>query len=216
MLLAATAVALPLIEGRPLAESVGWMLLAGGAAEFALGWGAHRTLLGKLVLGSGSSPCSPDFLFLLSGWKGLFPLTTITMIWLVLRGHDLAGRGNAGPGDLRPELVLAPAAQKFTDLGLGLILLIGLPMASFAMLLFNETREMVSTFGVLLAISLESRVPASSPWHSPSVVGRRHRPTAHSGETLIRELTVATFMLLLTVLIHAVCPLRSRPVPQEE
>jgi hypothetical protein len=36
---------------------------------------------------------------------------------------------------------------------LGLTLLLGLPMAMVAVLLFNETQEMVSNFGVLLAIS---------------------------------------------------------------
>ena len=152
ILIAAAAVALPLIEGRPLAQAVGWMLLAGGLAEFALGWGAHRSLLGKLVLGSGVLTISAGILFLLSGWKGLFPLTTITMIWLILRGMislDVGMQARELYGRSWFWLVLRGA----TDLGLGLTLLVGLPMASFAMLLFNETREMVTTFGVLLAIS---------------------------------------------------------------
>ncbi len=152
ILIAATAVALPLIEGRPLAESVGWMLVAGGAAEFALGWGGHQSLLGKLVLGSGVLTVLAGILFLLSGWKGLFPLTTITMIWLILRGVISLDVGIQARGaDAWSWFWLL--LRGVTDLGLGLTLLIGLPMASFAMLLFNETHEMVSTFGILLAIS---------------------------------------------------------------
>lgn len=152
LLIAAVAIALPLIEGRPLAESVGWMLLVGGVAEFALGWGAHRTLLGKLTLGSGVLTILAGILFILSGWKGLFPLTTITMIWLILRGMIALGVGiqaRAGYGRNGFWLVL----RGVTDLGLGLTLLIGLPMATIAILMFNETREAVSSFGVLLAIS---------------------------------------------------------------
>lgn len=152
ILIAAAAVALPLIQGRPLAESVGWMLVAGGVAEFALGWGAHRTLLGKLVLGSGMLTILAGLLFLFSGWKGLFPLTTITMIWLILRGMISVDVGFQAWGAFGRSwfwLLL----RGVTDIGLGLTLLIGLPMASIAMLVFNETREMVSTFGILLAIS---------------------------------------------------------------
>ena len=152
ILIAAAAIALPLIEGRPFAESVGWMLLAGGVAEFALGWGAHRTLLGKLTLGSGLLTIAAGILFLLSGWKGLFPLTTITMIWLLLRGMislDVGIQARTGYGQSWFWLVL----RGVTDFGLGLTLLVGLPMAAVAILLFNETREAVSTFGILLAIS---------------------------------------------------------------
>jgi uncharacterized membrane protein HdeD (DUF308 family) len=152
ILIAMAAIALPLIEGRPLAESVGWMLLAGGAAEFALGWGAHRTLLGKLTLGSGLLTIAAGILFVLSGWKGLFPLTTITMIWLILRGMislDVGIQARAGYGRSWFWLVL----RGVTDFGLGLTLLVGLPMATLAVLMFNETREAVSSFGILLAIS---------------------------------------------------------------
>jgi uncharacterized membrane protein HdeD (DUF308 family) len=152
ILIAAAAIALPLIEGRTLAESVGWMLLAGGVAEFALGWGAHRTLLGKLTLGSGVLTVLAGTLFVLSGWKGLFPLTTITMIWLILRGMislDVGIQARAGYGRSWFWLVL----RGVTDLGLGLTLLVGLPMATIAVLMFNETREAVSSFAILLAIS---------------------------------------------------------------
>jgi uncharacterized membrane protein HdeD (DUF308 family) len=150
--IAVSALALPLVAGRPVAQSVGWMLLAGGGAEFALGWGAHRTLLGKVTLGSGLLTILAGLLFINSGWLWLFPLSTVTMIWLLLRGLlamdvGLQARG-ASHGDWF-WLVL----RGLTDFGLGLILLLGLPMAAIAVLLFNETREMVSSFGLLLAIS---------------------------------------------------------------
>jgi uncharacterized membrane protein HdeD (DUF308 family) len=177
--IAAAAIALPLIDGRPLAESVGWMLLAGGVAEFALGWGAHRTLLGKLTLGSGVLTVLAGILFLLSGWKGLFPLTTITMIWLILRGMislDVGIQARAGYGRNWFWLVL----RGVTDLGLGLTLLVGLPMATIAILMFNETREAVSSFGVLLAISfavagggLVAMAFSQRRWEATAVGGAR-------------------------------------------
>lgn len=150
--IAASALGLPSLAGRPVAESVGWMLLAGGAAEFALGWGAHRALLGKVTLGSGLLTILAGILFIYSGWKGLFPLTTISMIWLLLRGIislDVGIQARAAYGSDWFWLVL----RGVTDLGLGLTLLLGLPMATIAILLFNETPEMVSSFGMLLAIS---------------------------------------------------------------
>ena len=150
--IAAFALGLPFAAGRPVAETVGWMLLAGGTAEFALGWGAHRALLGKLTLGSGLLTILAGLLFINSGWIGLFPLTTVTMIWLLLRGVISL--------DVGIQARAAYAAEWFwlllrgiTDLGLGLALLVGLPMATIAILMFNETREMVSSFGILLAIS---------------------------------------------------------------
>jgi uncharacterized membrane protein HdeD (DUF308 family) len=150
--IAASALGLPLVAGRPIAQSVGWMLLAGGAAEFALGWGAHRTLLGKVTLGSGLLTIMAGILFIYSGWKGLFPLTSVTMIWLLLRGLLAVDVGLQARGASHGDwfwLVL----RGFTDFALGLTLLLGLPMAAIAVLLFNETREMVTSFGVLLAIS---------------------------------------------------------------
>jgi uncharacterized membrane protein HdeD (DUF308 family) len=152
MAIAASALALPLTAGRALAESVGWMLLAGGAAEFALGWGAHRAMLGKVTLGSGLLTILAGILFMDSGWKGLFPLTTLTMIWLLLRGLislDVGIQARAAYAADWFWLVL----RGLTDLALGLTLLWGLPMAMIVSLLFSETREMVSSFGIFLAIS---------------------------------------------------------------
>lgn len=152
IVIAAFALGLPLTVGRPIAESVGWMLLAGGAAEFALGWGAHRAMLGKVTLGSGLLTMLAGLLFTYSGWTGLFPLTTVTMIWLLLRGTislDVGMQARAARYREWVWLVL----RGITDAGLGLTLLLGLPMATIAVFLFNETREMVSNFGVLLAIS---------------------------------------------------------------
>jgi uncharacterized membrane protein HdeD (DUF308 family) len=150
--IAAFALGLPFAAGRPVAESVGWMLLAGGAAEFALGWGAHRALLGKVTLGSGLLTILAGILYINSGWTGLFPLTTVTMIWLLLRGMVSIDVGMQARAAYAPEwfwLIL----RGITDFGLGLTLLLGLPMATIAIFLFNETQEMVSNFGMLLAIS---------------------------------------------------------------
>jgi uncharacterized membrane protein HdeD (DUF308 family) len=150
--IAVFALGLPLAAARPVAESVGWMLLVGGVAEFALGWGAHRALLGKVTLGSGLLTALAGALFIYSGWTGLFPLTTVTMIWLLLRGMVSLDVGIQARAAYAPEWFWL-ALRGITDFGLGLTLLLGLPMATIAILLFNETAEMVSSFGVLLAVS---------------------------------------------------------------
>jgi uncharacterized membrane protein HdeD (DUF308 family) len=150
--IAALAFGLSLGAARPVAQTVGWMLVAGGAAEFALGWGAHRTILGKVTLGSGLLTLLVGILLITSGWKGLFPLTTLCMIWLLLRGMislAVAIEARAVYASDWFWLLL----RGVTDFGLGLTLLLGLPMAAFAIFLFNETQEMVASFGLLLAIS---------------------------------------------------------------
>ena len=150
--IAASALALPLTLGRPLPELVGWMLIAGGAAEFALGWGAHRTVLGKVALGSGLLTIVTGILFIISGWIALLQLTTASMLWLLLRGSVSLAVGVEARVEHAADwfwLLL----RSFTDLALGLMLMLRLPMAFIAAFLFSETKEMVSAFGMLLAIS---------------------------------------------------------------
>lgn len=150
--IASLAFGLSLAAARPVTETVGWMLAAGGAAEFALGWGAHRTILGKVTLGSGLLTLLVGVLLITSGWKGLFPLTTLSMMWLLLRGMislAVAIEARAVYASDWFWLLL----RGITDFGLGMALLLGLPMATIAILLFNETQEMVASFGLLLAIS---------------------------------------------------------------
>ena len=150
--IAASALALSLTLGRPVPDLVGWMLIAGGAAEFALGWGAHRTVLGKVTLGSGLLTIVTGILFISSGWIGLFPLTTVSMLWLMLRGSVSLGVSVEARVEHAAEwfwLLL----RSFTDLALGLMLMLRLPVAVVAAFLLSETKEMVSAFGMLLAIS---------------------------------------------------------------
>ena len=90
ILIAAAAIALPLLEGRQIAASVGWMLIAGGAAEFMLGWSAHRSVLGKVALGSGILTILAGLLFVSSGWTGLFPLASVVIVWFLLTRHRLS------------------------------------------------------------------------------------------------------------------------------
>jgi uncharacterized membrane protein HdeD (DUF308 family) len=150
--IAASAMALPMAGGGSLPISVGWMLLAGGLAEFALGWGAHRAMLGKVTLGSGLLTVITGIVFINASWSGLFTLTAASLSWLLLRGAISLGIG------LQARFANAPdwfwlVLRGLTDLALGATLLLGLPMAMVVILLFRETHEMISHFGLLLAIS---------------------------------------------------------------
>ena len=152
ILIAAAAVALPLLDGRHIASSVGWILIAGGTAEFMLGWSAHRSVLGKVTLGSGILTILAGLLSVASGWTGLFPLASVVIIWLVLRGLislDIGFvSGRAFPTDSFWLLL-----RGLVDLGLGLLLLMGVPIAMIVIVAFGVTSTLLTAFSASLSIS---------------------------------------------------------------
>ena len=86
LLIAASALSLPLVENRPLPMWVGGMLLAGGLAELAVGWPARHTVVGKVAFGSGAMTVVAGLFFIGAVGMGLPQLTVLTMVWLAVRG----------------------------------------------------------------------------------------------------------------------------------
>lgn len=152
LLIALTAFALPLLTDRPLPSSVGWMLVIGGATELALAWRGRDSWVGRLTFASGVVTVIAGALFVRSPWTGLFPLAQFMMIWLVLRGlvsFDIAIQSRLTPQANWVWLLLRGA----TDLGLGLLLLMGAPLAMFTVVLFGETAELITSFFHLIGLS---------------------------------------------------------------
>lgn len=150
--LGAASIAIPLMEHQPLVSSVGWLLLLGGLAELALGWGNHKSFLGMVTIGSGALTVLAGILFIGSGWAGLFPLTTIVMFWLFLRGLTSLYLGIRSQSDTEPGsnwLVI----RGTVDFALGMTLLLSLPITAMVVVAFGATQEAVTTFSGLLAIS---------------------------------------------------------------
>lgn len=150
--LAVAAMALPLLVGHPLAPMVGWILSIGGLAELSLGWVGQRSLLRSLTLVSGGVTLAAGLLFLTSEISGLLQLSTIIATWLVARGVVSLEIG------LRTYRTLATdwlwvALRGITDLGLGLLLWIGIPISMMSLLAFGESPEIVTPFSAILSLS---------------------------------------------------------------
>ena len=151
VLIAALALSLPLIEERPLPLWVGGMLVAGGLAELAVGWGARNSVVGRVALGSGAMTVLAGLIFMAAVRMGLAQLTVLTIIWLLLRGLislGLALRWRAS--NAARALLLVRGA---TDSALGLALLVGLSVLQIAMLVFGSAPAMATGFLVIIAIS---------------------------------------------------------------
>lgn len=150
--LAVAAMALPLLAGHPLAPMVGWILSIGGLAELLLGWVGQRSLLRSLTLASGGVTLAAGILFLTSEINGLLQLSTIIATWLVARGIVSLEIG------LRTYRTLATdwlwvTLRGITDLGLGLLLWIGIPISMMSLIAFGESADIVTPFSAILSSS---------------------------------------------------------------
>ena len=150
--LAVAAMTLPLLAGHPLAPLVGWILVIGGLGELLLGWVGRRSLLRSLTLGSGGVTLAAGLLFLTSEINGLLQLSTIIATWLVARGIVSLEIG------LRTYRTLASdwlwvTLRGVTDLGLGLLLWIGIPISTISLVAFGESAEIVTPFSAILSLS---------------------------------------------------------------
>jgi uncharacterized membrane protein HdeD (DUF308 family) len=152
LLLAAASVVLFLLDDKPMVSAVGWLLLAGGAAEVLLGWGSRRSHLGSVTLASGALTLIAGMFFVASGWTGLLPLANVVMIWLLLRGLVSLDVGLHSRNTLAAnwEWLVTRGA---VDLGLGAMLLMGIHITAVMLLLLGSTREIAAAFGLLLAAS---------------------------------------------------------------
>lgn len=152
MALGAAAVILPLSQNRPLAESAGWILLIGGVVEALLGTTCARSPLGRAALLSGGLSTVAGLAFVVGGWSGLFPLTTMVMLWLFLRSLVLIVQGLRGRGKM-PPIGYWLMVRGIADAALGATLLLSLPIIAFIVLAFGGSKEAVTTFSGLLSIS---------------------------------------------------------------
>lgn len=145
--LAGFAALLPLIK-LPNGWVVGWLLLAAGVAEMVAGAARHSD--GRLTaMIAGAVTTAAGLLFVTDSVVGLYPVSYVVMGWLFVRAAVLIASG------FHPGTRLKPCAffSGFADLMLGLVLLLGLPVAALAFNLFGATTELVASFAVLLAVS---------------------------------------------------------------
>lgn len=151
LLLAVAALSLPLVESAARGDLVGWLLLLAGVSEFIFGWKRGPDPVGKGAMGSGLVTGLVGLLFVARPLSGYFPVASLVVAWLLLRGSwILVVAWRARGSRLGPWLWLSGAA----DVLLGFILIVGLQISALVVTLFGPTPEVVAKFALILAASL--------------------------------------------------------------
>lgn len=147
MLLSAGAALLPLAEHIPGANVVGSLLLAAGLVETLAGTQRGESRLFMMLAGVVTAVAG---LFLvLSPATNIFPTLYLVSAWLILRSATLALASTSSGGSVRIWTWIAAA----TDLGLALVVLAGISIATLIVGLFGPTPEVVASFAWVLALS---------------------------------------------------------------
>ena len=146
--LAAVTFVLPLGDPRHAGTMIGLLLLAAGAIEAVAG--SQREAARLPAVGAGALTVGAAVMFLTGEWRGLIPAVNIVAAWLILRSLLLfVATWRAGTSSIRQWTAIAGA----TDLLLGLLLVVGVSIASLVYNLFGPTTQLVASFSWILALS---------------------------------------------------------------
>lgn len=144
--LSAGAALLPAEKGLS-ADVMGSLLLSAGLIEVIAGSLRRDTRL--FAIAAGLVTTLAGLTFLLNEDARIFPAINLVMVWLFARSALLAIAGLRIDSAVRRWTWIAGA----TDALLGLLLLIGLSLASAVILIFGPTPDMVASFAWVLAVS---------------------------------------------------------------
>jgi uncharacterized membrane protein HdeD (DUF308 family) len=146
---AAAAALLPLAPALPPAVTLGLLLTFAGCLEMLAGAGLHGRS-GNLVKLAAGVTVLAGLLFLAWRNAGLFSLSWIVTAWLLLRGLLLLVAGCS----LGATRGLPAIGGALTDVALGVVILLNLPVAALVVSLFGPTPEIVASFTFVVAASL--------------------------------------------------------------
>ena len=147
MLLGAGAAALPFLDRQEGNQLVGWLLLSAGLIE--IGAATQRFENRILAMLAGVVTTAAGVLFLASPMGHFLPAVTIITAWLLVRSLVLALTSSRAAGSVRVWLGISAA----TDFALGMLMLGGLSIATFIVMLFGPTPQLVASFAWVFAIS---------------------------------------------------------------
>jgi uncharacterized membrane protein HdeD (DUF308 family) len=147
ILLGAGALLLPAIRFAQGA-AIGWLLLLGGLVELLAGRARHARARDAAMI-AGAITTLAGFLFLINPLLGVYPASYVVIGWLLARAAVLLNAAMKANGGTR----FWAAFSGIADLLLGLILLLGLPLAAVVLSLFGPTEEMVASFAYVFAAS---------------------------------------------------------------
>jgi len=147
ILLGAGAAALPFVDRLAGNQLVGWLLLAAGLVEIAAGTQRYENRF--LAMLAGAVTTLAGLLFLLNPVAHFLPTISIVTAWLLVRSVILAITAGRAHGSVRMWLGISAA----TDFALGLLLIVGLSIATAIVMLFGPTPALVASFAWIFAIS---------------------------------------------------------------
>jgi len=147
ILLGAGAALLPFVDRLAGNHVVGVLLLAAGVVEIAAGTQRRENKL--LAMLAGAVTTIAGLLFVANPVAHFLPTITIVTVWLLVRSVILAVTSGRAHGSVRMWLGIAAV----TDFALGLLLLVGLSIATLIVILFGPTPTLVASFAWLFAVS---------------------------------------------------------------
>lgn len=146
---AAVTAFLPLGDPRHAGPMIGFLLLGAGLLELVAATQRRAARLPSLA--AGGITVVAGIVFLTGEWRGFIPAVNLVIAWLVAHGLLLlAATIVGGTSSVRRWTAISAA----TDFLLGLLLLIGVSIASLVYNLFGPTEELVASFAWILALSL--------------------------------------------------------------
>ena len=149
LLLGGGAALLPLAPALSGGLLVGWLLLLAGLAELAAAFVRRPDPARGAAFAAGALTTLGGLIFVSNPLVAFVPLSWVVTLWLVARGIIQIAGGLRSDGPVRTWTLFSGAA----DLSLGLLLLLGLPVAMLVTGLFGPTREMVASFALVFAIN---------------------------------------------------------------
>ncbi len=147
ILLSAGAALLPFLDRLAGNKLVGWLLLAAGLVEILAATQRRSTKF--LAMLAGAATTIAGLLFLINPVAHFLPTISIVTAWLLIRSVILAITSRRAHGSVRMWLGISAG----TDFALGLLLLVGLSIATLIVMLFGPTPALVASFAWVFAIS---------------------------------------------------------------
>ena len=147
LLLSAGSALLPLVEPAHGATIIGVLLVLAGLVEMFAGSLRHETR--RLAMLAGALTTLAGILFATENATHFLSTLAIVAGWLILRSVVLMLAARLERGSVRRWTGIAAA----TDLVLGLLLAVGLSIASLVVSLFGATPDLIASFAWVLAAS---------------------------------------------------------------
>ena len=147
IVLGAAAASLPFLDRISGSRLVGALLLSAGIVEMFAA--ALRDQTKFLAFLAGAVTTCAGVLFLLNPVTHFVPTLSIVTTYLLVRGLILGVTTLLAHGSVRMWIAISAA----TDFALGLLLLVGLSIATLIVTLFGPTPQMIASFAWILALS---------------------------------------------------------------